>query len=194
VFLHGSGTSSLSALSLLGHLGGVQIIALDGPGYGLSEPVDVPRERFREAAVEFVDETVDELGLESFAVAGGSMGGHWPSGIAPARPERVRRLALLGSAPLLPGTRAPAPLRVMAAPVVGDLLPRLVKPSAKLVVRMMSSMGEGDTIVHHPDLIEAIVAAGRDPIASATDLAELRAIRTPGSDAGCGCDRASCSS
>jgi len=179
VFLHGSGTSSLSALSLLEHLAGVRIIALDRPGYGLSDPVDVPRERFREAAVEFVDETVDELGLESFAVAGGSMGGTWALWYALARPERVRRLALLGSAPLLPGTRAPAPLRVMAAPVVGDILPRLVKPSAKMVVRMMSSMGEGDTIVRHPDLIEAIVAAGRDPIASATDLAELRAILTP---------------
>lgn len=179
VFLHGSGTSSLSALSLLEHLAGVRIIALDRPGYGLSDPVDVPRERFREAAVEFVDETVDELGLESFAVAGGSMGGTWALWYALARPERVRRLALLGSAPLLPGTRAPAPLRVMAAPVVGDLLPRMVKPSAKMVVRMMSSMGEGDTIVRHPDLIEAIVAAGGDPIASATDLAELRAILTP---------------
>ena len=179
VFLHGSGTSALSTLSLLDHLEGVRLIALDRPGYGLSDPVDVPRRRFREAAVEFLDETVDELGLESFALAGGSMGGTWALWYALARPERVRRLALLGSAPLLPGTRAPAPLRVMAAPVAGDLLPRLVKPSAKMVVRMMSSMGEGDTIARHPDLIDAMVAAGRDPIASATDLAELRAILTP---------------
>ena len=179
VFLHGSGTSSLSAISLLEHLAGVRMIAVDRPGYGLSDPVDVPRERFRDAAVEFIGATVDELGLESFALAGGSMGGTWAFWYALARPERVRRLALLGSAPLLPGTRAPAPLRVMAAPVVGDLLPRLVKPNAKMVVRMMSSMGEGETIVRHPDLIDAIVAAGRDPIASATDRAELRAILTP---------------
>ena len=179
VFLHGSGTSSLSALSLLDHLEGVRLIALDRPGYGLSDPVDVPRGRFREAAVEFLDGTVDELGLESFALAGGSMGGTWALWYELARPERVRRLALLGSAPLLPGTRAPAPLRLMAAPVAGDLLPRLVKPSAKMVVRMMSSMGEGETILRHPDLIDAIVAAGRDPIAAATDHAELRAILTP---------------
>jgi pimeloyl-ACP methyl ester carboxylesterase len=179
VFLHGSGTSSVSALSLLEHLEDVRLIALDRPGYGLSDPVDVPRERFRDAAVEFVDETVDALGLQSFALAGGSMGGTWALWYALAHPERVRRLALLGSAPLLPGTRAPAPLRVMAAPVVGDLLPRLVKPSAKMVVRMMSSVGEGETIVRHPDLIDAMVAAGRDPIASATDRAELRAILTP---------------
>jgi pimeloyl-ACP methyl ester carboxylesterase len=145
----------------------------------LSDPVDVPRERFRDAAVEFLDETADALGLESFALAGGSMGGTWALWYALARPERVRRLALLGSAPLLPGTRAPAPLRVMAVPVVGDLFRHLVTPNAKMVVRMMASMGEGETIVRHPDLIDAMVAAGRDPIASAAGLAELRAILTP---------------
>ena len=155
------------------------MIAVDRPGYGLSDPADVPRERFREGAVEFLDETVDELGLESFALAGGSMGGTWALWYALARPERVRRLALLGSPPLLPGTRAPAPLLVMAAPVVGDVLRRVVKPNAKMVVRMMSSMGESETIVRHPDLVDAIVAAGRDPVASATDLAEFRAILTP---------------
>jgi 2-hydroxy-6-oxonona-2,4-dienedioate hydrolase len=108
VCLHGSGTSSLSALSLLEHLAGVRIIAVDRPGYGLSDPVAAPRERLREAAVEFVDETVDELGLDSFAVAGGSMGGTWALWYGLARPERARRLALVESAPLLPGPRAPA--------------------------------------------------------------------------------------
>ena len=142
VFLHGSGTSALSALSLVEHLRGIRIIALDRPGYGLSDPVEVPRERFRQAAIEFLDESVDALGLESFALAGGSMGGTWALWYALACPERVRGLALLGSAPLLPGTRPPTPLRVMAAPVVGYVLPRIVKPSAKMFVRMISSMGE----------------------------------------------------
>ena len=102
------------------------------------------------------------------------MGGTWALWYALARPERVRRFVLLGSAPLLPGSRVPAPLRLMATPVFGDLLAR-VKPNAKMVVRLMSSMGEKDTIVRYPDLIEALVAAGNDPIASAVNLAELRA-------------------
>jgi pimeloyl-ACP methyl ester carboxylesterase len=190
LFLHGSSESSLSLLTqdvggddravpLLERLEGVRAIAVDRPGFGLSEPVHVPRERFRDAAIEFLDEVLDELKLETSALAGSSMGGTWALWYALARPERVRRLVLLGAAPLLPGTRVPAPVRVMAAPVVGDLLARMLKPNARMVVRLMSSMGEKDTIVRYPDLIEALVAAGNDPIASAVNLAELRAIASP---------------
>jgi pimeloyl-ACP methyl ester carboxylesterase len=178
VILHGSGTSSLSVLGVLEHVEGVRAIAVDRPGFGLSDPVRVPRERFRDAAVEFIDEIADALGLETFALAGNSMGGTWGLWYALARPERARRLVLLGSAPLLPGTRPPALLRMVTAPGVGDVLPRAVKPNAKRVVQMMSSMGEKDTIVRHPALIESLVAAGRDPVTSATNLAELRAVMT----------------
>jgi pimeloyl-ACP methyl ester carboxylesterase len=179
LFLHGGNTSSLSVLPLLERLQGVRVIAVDRPGFGLSEPVAVSRQRFRDAAIEFVDEVLDELGLETSALAGGSIGGTLALWYALARPERVRRLVLLTGAPLLPGTRVPAPVRVMAAPVVGGLLARVVKPNAKMVVRLMSSMGEKDTIVRYPELIESMVAAGRDPMASAVNLAELRAISSP---------------
>jgi pimeloyl-ACP methyl ester carboxylesterase len=176
VFLHGSSTSSLSLLPVLERLEGVRAIAVDRPGFGLSEPVRVPRERFRDAAVEFLDEVLDELGLQTSAFAGNSMGGTWALWYALARPERVQRLVLLGSAPLLPGTRAPIPLRVTAAPLVGDVLPHVVKPNRKVLLRLMASMGEQDTIVRYPELIESLVAAARDPIKSAANLAELRAI------------------
>jgi pimeloyl-ACP methyl ester carboxylesterase len=152
---------------------------VDRPGFGLSEPVRVPRQRFRDAAIQFLDQVLDELGLETSAVAGGSLGGTWALWYALARPERVRRLVLLTGAPLLPGTRSAAPVRVMAAPVVGDLLTGVVKPNAKMVVRLMSAMGEKDTIGRYPELIESMVAAGRDPIASAANLAELRAGISP---------------
>jgi pimeloyl-ACP methyl ester carboxylesterase len=178
VFLHGTNTSSLSFLVLLDRLEGVRAIAVDRPGFGLSEPVRVARERFREAAVAFVDEVVDALGAPTVALAGNSMGGTWALWYALARPDRVSRIALIGSAPLLPGTRPPAPLRLMATPVAGDLLAR-VRPNAKMLVRLLASVGEGDTIVRHPDLIEALVAAGGDPVATTANLAELRACITP---------------
>jgi pimeloyl-ACP methyl ester carboxylesterase len=176
--LHGGGTSSLSLLPLLERLEGVRAIAVDRPGFGLSDPVHVPRKRYRDAAIEFLDEVLDELELETAALAGSSGGGTWALWYARVRPQRVRRLVLLGAAPLLPGTRLTAPLRVMAAPVVGDLLAR-VKPSPRMVVRFMSSVGEKDTIVRYPELIEALVAGGNDPIASAVSRAEYRALISP---------------
>jgi pimeloyl-ACP methyl ester carboxylesterase len=175
LLLHGSSTSSLSVLPLLERVEGVRAIAVDRPGFGLSEPVPVPRERFRDAAVEFVDEMVGALEVKAPVLAGNSMGGTCGLWYALAHPDRVGGLVLLGSAPLLPGTRAPAPLRVSAAPVVGDLLARLMKPNAKMVVRLMSAMGEKDTIIRYPHLIDAVAAAGNDPIASAVNVAELRA-------------------
>src|SRR5829696_5970655 len=179
LLLHGSNTSSLSLLPVLERLEDVRAIAVDRPGFGLSEPARVPRKRFRDGAVGFIDEVADALELESFALAGNSMGGTWGLWYALARPDRVRGLALLGSAPLLPGTRVPAPLRAAASPVLGDVLARVTKPTPRMVVRLLSSMGEGDTIVRYPDLIEAVAAAGRDPLAAATNLAELRACITP---------------
>ena len=167
LFLHGSGTSSLSLFPLLEHLEGVRAIAVDRPGFGLSEPAPVPRSRFRDAAVEFVDEVVGQLGLDAPVLAGQSMGGTWALWYALARPDRVGGLALVGSAPLLPGTRPPLPLRLMAMPVLGDVLARVAKPNEKAVVRLMSSMGEQHTIVRYPDLIDALVAAGNDPVATA---------------------------
>ena len=127
VFLHGSSTSSLSFLtmdargadgrrSLLERLDGVRAIAIDRPGLGLSEPMHVPRVRFRDTAVGYVDNVLDELGLPTCALAGNSMGGTWALWYALAHPERVRRLVLLGAAPLLPGTRLPVAPRLMSAP------------------------------------------------------------------------------
>ena len=179
VLLHGSNTSSLSLLPVLERLRGVRGIAVDRPGFGQSEPLRVPRDQFRDAAVEFVDEILDALALPTAALGGNSMGGTWGIWYALAHPERVQRLVLLGSAPLLPGTHPPLPLRITAAPLLGDILPRVVKPNRKLLLRLLAAMGEKDTILRYPDLVESLVAAARDPIASAANLAELRAIITP---------------
>lgn len=179
LFLHGSGTSSVSLLPLLERLEGVRAIAVDRPGFGRSEPARVPRSRFRDDAVEFVDDVLDRLELDMPVLAGQSMGGTWALWYALARPDRVAGLALVGSAPLLPGTRPPAPLRAMATRVVGPILARVAKPSKKTVRQMMSSMGEGETIGRYPDLVDALIAAGNDPVATATNLAELRAAISP---------------
>jgi pimeloyl-ACP methyl ester carboxylesterase len=173
LLLHGTNTSSLSFLTLLADLEGVRAIAVDRPGRGLSDPAPpVARSRFRRAAIEFIDDVLTALTLDAVTLVGQSGGGVWALWYAMARPERVRSLVLLGSVPLLPGTRCPAPLRLMATPGLGALLARLAKPTHRSLVRLLSSVGEAETIVRYPELIDALVAGGNDPVAAAADLAK----------------------
>ena len=43
----------------------------------------------------------------------------------------------------------------------------------------MSQVGEGDTILRHPDLFESLLDAAHDPVATAANVAEFRALLTP---------------
>ena len=177
--LHGTSTSGLSHLALVEHMPDVRSIAVDRPGSGLSDPVVLPPRGYREAVVEVMDDLMDTLSLPSAVLVGASGGGAWAIWYALARPGRVRRLALLGAPPLLPGTTAPLPMRVMTTPVLGDLLARLVRPSRAGVVRFMRSVGEGDTIVRHQDLLDSLVAAQTDPVLARGAVAEFRVFLTP---------------
>lgn len=175
LLLNGSGPSALHMLPMLERIEGTWMIAVDRPGFGLSDPTDVPHSKFRQAAVEFVDGVMDALGLDDAVVGGNSMGGTIATWYTLARPERVRRLLLIGAAPLFPGTSVPGILRVVASPI-GTLLGRLMKPSPKLVVQNMKAFGEGETITRYPELIDAQVIAGRDKTYADTSTAELKTI------------------
>ena len=67
----------------------------------------------------------------------------------------------------------------MATPGLGAVLARLAKPTHRSLVRLLASVGEAETIVRYPELIDALVAGGNDPVAAAADLAELRALIQP---------------
>ena len=124
----------------------------------------------------FVTETLDELGLDAAVLAGASGGGTWALWCALDRPERVRGLVMLGSIPLLPGARIPLGIRIVATPGVGDVLTRAVRPGPRMLRRLMSQVGEGDTILRHPDLFESLIDAAQDPVATAANVAEFRAL------------------
>ena len=179
VHLHGTNTSSLSHLMLLNLMAGNRSYLVDRPGCGLSDPGSFRTGHLREFAVDFVGDVLDALGLHDAVLVGASGGGAWATWYALAHPERVRGLVMLGSVPTLPGGRAPLPLRMAATPVVGDLMVRAVKPGRRMLLQMMASVGEAKTIVHHPDLIDSLVAGARDPVANQANLAELRALISP---------------
>jgi pimeloyl-ACP methyl ester carboxylesterase len=178
VLLHGSGPAALLFVPLLERLKDVRAIAVDRPGFGLSDPIDRPLEAYRAYAIDTVTRILDALGVAKTALLGNSTGGAWALWYALAHPDRVGRLVLVGAAPLLPGTHVPPPMLAVAAPPIGQS-PSMPAPSRDTVVQTMGVMGEADTIVTYPDQIDALVAAGSDMLASATSLGELRAMISP---------------
>jgi len=178
VLLHGTGNSAGFFLPLLNELEGVRAMAIDLPGVGLSDPIDLPRKRYRETAVAWLDSLLDALELDAAALLGHSGGGRWALWYAMAHPGRVKRLVLIG-VPGVPKTRCPLPIRLIAIPGLGELLSRLVPPSPKSVLRFASFVGEKATLAAHPDLVDLMVATGRDPIAAASARAEIRVLVSP---------------
>ena len=174
VYLHGGGAAAHTFLPVLEHLKGVNTIVPDRPGYGLSDPVDIGHRGYHAIAVEVTGQILDALGVDQISLAGSSGGGVWAIWYALTYPERVRRLVLVGSAPLLPGTYAPIPLRMMAAPIIGDILTR-IPTNEKTVVDMMGMVGEKETIVNYPSMIEALAASNNDPVATKATRTEYSA-------------------
>jgi pimeloyl-ACP methyl ester carboxylesterase len=178
VLLHGSGPTALQFLPLIERLTGVRAIAVDRPGFGLSDTIERESEDYREAAVDSMSLILDGLGLRKTALLGNSTGGTWALWYALAHPDRVTRLVLLGASPLLPETHVPPPMLGVATPTAGPP-PQLPPPSRDSVVQGMSVFGEGETIVRYPDQVEAMVAAGSDRLLAGVRLTELRALIAP---------------
>lgn len=177
VVLPGTGAPAVVMLPLVEHLRGQHVLIVDRPGHGLSDPVEGYRERPRTTAVDVVVGLLDALGLDRVDLVGSSGGAIWTLWAALDRPQRVRRVVLLGAVPLLLGTRTPLPLRLMATPVIGSILDRVMPdPSPDMVKRLMGMMGEGDTIVRYPAMIDALVATNKDPIAGDTIRQEHTAV------------------
>jgi pimeloyl-ACP methyl ester carboxylesterase len=179
VLLHGTGDSAGIFLPLLNEFQQVRALALDRPGNGLSDPVNLPRDGYRESAVAWLDQILDVLELDTAALLGHSGGGMWALWYALAHPERVERLILIGP-PALLNTRCPLPMRLAATPRLGELLSRLLPPSPKSVLQFAHlAAREGETLGRYPDLIDLMVALRRDPIANRVTSEELRVFVSP---------------
>lgn len=176
IMLHGSGNSSSDWVPLMAHSVGRTYVAVDRPGFGLSDPVDFEPARIREASVGFVSGFLDAMGITSVDLAGNSGGSVMALWTALDRPERVKSLALLGATPLLPGTTVPFPLRVMTSrlgPMASRLLPN---PSPKSVIKMMGAMGEARSVAKYPKLVDVFVAAAFDVVAAEASGREMAAM------------------
>jgi pimeloyl-ACP methyl ester carboxylesterase len=179
VLLHGTGNVAGFFLPLLNELHDIRVLAPDRPGFGLSDPIDLPRDRYRENAVAWLNRLLDTLRVDSAALLGHSGGGMWALWYALAHPERVDRLVLIGL-PVLPKTRCPMPLRVAATPGLGELVSRLMPNNPKSVLQFAHHVArERETLARYPYQVDLMVAVGGDPIANRATKAEVRLFVSP---------------
>ncbi len=108
---------------------GYTAVALDLPGYGGSS-IALHRGYSPESAAHFLVDFADELGLDHFSVVGNSAGGLVAGLTALEYPDRVEKVAMVGSAGL--GKRISWPLRLISIPVVGELVykPQMISQEA----------------------------------------------------------------
>jgi pimeloyl-ACP methyl ester carboxylesterase len=104
-----------------------RVFAVDLPGHGLADPFDYLAVDVLEVADAFLRDVLDGLGLRTAHIAANSMGGLWAVRFAIDAPDRVSRLALVGS-PLGVNLSLPLPFRALIharrVPLIGRRLAR----------------------------------------------------------------------
>lgn len=179
VFVHGTSAFAAFLAPLMAEVDGSRLIAFDRPGYGLAGEFVYTEGNLRRTVVDALGSVLRALGLDRVDLVGHSMGGHASVAFALAHPERVRRLALVGSVPAFPGTTPPLPFRLMTVPGLGRLLQLVQKPGEAGVLDFAEVFGERESIQRYPPLIRAIAAQQADARSARAGESEFESLISP---------------
>lgn len=162
VFVHGSGMSASTWTPLLAQLRDRRALAVDLPGFGLSEPYDYSGRSLRRHAVSQMSSILDVLELEHAPIVGTSLGAMWGLCLAVDAPERVDAVVGLGvPAVVLAGMRSDPFFRAMTLPVLGRVVARLPPPpNAAATRRAMAKVLGRHALQCTPDAFFDVVRAG----------------------------------
>jgi pimeloyl-ACP methyl ester carboxylesterase len=169
VMLHGIGSATVLAASLLCHLKDRRVIAVDWPGYGLSGACTVsPLIGIRSHAVTTLTSLLDRLHIREVDLLGHSLGAQFSIYAAHDLGLRVRRIALLGApGAAIVGVKPVPIMKALAAPVLGRAL--LTAPMPEQTFRRNQNLTLGSAALNNapPALAEALyLLAGRRSNAS----------------------------
>lgn len=177
VLLHGVSLSATAWAPLFAELQGFQLLAVDLPGHGLSDPVRYRRGHVREHAHRLIDDIFDALGLDRVPVIGHSLGGMFALWHAAAGADRISTLIAVGvPAVALPRVRVRVPLSPLTVRGLGVAVLR--SPSPRWVYRCLLARGLGAAEVKMaPDpLIEVLRLTARQPGNARTVASLMHAI------------------
>ena len=160
VMVNGIGTPAAMWAPLMAELGGLRLLAVDLPAYGLTDAPEGFAEDLRSNAVRFLGEVLDGLGLGTPAFVANSLGSLWTSWLALDRPTRVRAVVHVGCPAVVLDTSAPLPMRLLSARPLGRVLTRLRPPSERQVEELSKMVNEYPL---SPELADLLLATERLP-------------------------------
>ncbi len=162
LLVHGSGMSAATWTPLLAQLRSRRAMAVDLPGFGLSDPHDYRGRSLRRHAVAQLNSILDALGLQCAPIVGTSLGAMWALCLAVDEPRRVSAVVGLGvPAVALAGMRSDPFFRAMTLPGLGWLVARIPPPPTTATTRraMAKVLGPG-ALERTPDAFFDVVRAG----------------------------------
>src|SRR4051794_12654105 len=163
LFIHGSGMSGATWAPVIPHMDRCRSIAIDLPGFGLSDTYSYAGRPLRRHATAQLTSALDAIGLDRAVLVGTSLGAMWALCLAADAPERACAVVSIGMpAFALPGLRADPFFTVLTVPGLGHIASRLMPAptSATAVRRSMKGVIGQAALDRTPDQFWDVVSAG----------------------------------
>ena len=164
LFVHGGPSAGSTFAPLAAHLTDFRCLVLDRPGCGLSPPIRYTGLPHNVRMPNLLAACLDALELPYVNLVGSSFGGACALWLALRHPQRVKKIVLMGCPPFINGTQMPLFLRLLATPVIGQLLCRLPANRSGSIA-YLNAMGQQQTMKrgHIPDaFFDWHISLGRD--------------------------------
>ena len=175
VMVGGMGVPAAAWAPLMAELRGFRLYAVDLPGFGLTDVTPWFSADLRFRAVRFLSEVLDELELDRAAFVGSYLGSLWSSWLSLDLPRRVTVQVHVGCPAMVLGTSAPLAMRLLSLRAAGWLSRWMVRPSRK-GLRLPGGIASRRPLV--PELVDLLVAMGRQPAFGDTFVSTLHALVT----------------
>ena len=125
----GAGDAFIFA-ALMAQLNGWRLIALNRPGSGLSDGIDLRQVDLRRLAENTLRTVADAFNLDRAPIICNSMGGLWSFWYALAYPDRVSAMVQMGCPALILNTSAPFFMRLLGVPGVNRFIAPQMQPKS----------------------------------------------------------------
>ncbi|MCU1477598.1 MAG: hypothetical protein JWQ64_2291 [Subtercola sp.] len=181
LLLHGIASVTAAAVPLVPYFGARRVIAVDWPGHGLSDPVTLTAKNdLRAFAVTVLDAVINTLNLGQIDIVAHSLGGQFALYYALARPERIRRLVLLGAPGAGFGEVAPVlAFKVMSVPGVGKAILGMRASFDTYRKNSTATLGPGAVDDYPRELVEAGWLSSQRPGFARSVASYFRRLITP---------------